>query len=139
MENPNIQNDPVAQETIHKVKSVAQNLLDLAGVEDRDGSMQTIAFGIEYSALAEHSEHALPSIRINKALGELAAQARWDYEITVGAQDASASRHALFMKDDSVQPEIAYYDGRPDGQMTELEAIAIMTDLKRAIGSFTTQ
>lgn len=42
------------------------------------------------------------------------------------------------MKDSSVKPEIAYYDGRPVRQMTELEAIAIAADLKRAVESFTT-
>jgi hypothetical protein len=135
MEYPTPQDDPVSKETVARVKRAAQNLLDTIGAESKDGTTQQALIGVDYSALTEHPESVLPTVSVTKALGELATNARWDFGITIGAQDAQVSRHALFMKDDAAQPEIAYYDGRPDRAMTELEAIAIAADLERAIES----
>lgn len=130
-----MQNDPATSKTVERVKLAAQNILDIAGTKKNDGSMQTAVVAIEYSVLTEHPEIALPTISINKALGELALEARWDFEITVAAQNEHSSRHALFMKDPSAEPELTFYDGRPTKIMTELEALAIATDLERTAQS----
>ena len=136
MTGPETSRDPVSTETIDRVKRAAQNILDIVGVDTHGGSMQSATFGVEYSALTDHPEGALPTIKINKALGELATEARWDFEIGVRSQDTRASRHIFFMKDSSAQPEVAYYDGQADRTMTELEALAIAADLERARESY---
>jgi len=139
MTNPNMQSDPATVQTVERVKLAAQNILNTAGVESEDGSIQSAIVAIEYSALTEHPEKALPTISINKALGEFALKARWDFEITVAAQDEHASRHTIFMKDSSAKPEVSFYDGRPSQNMTELEALAIAIDLERTADSQATE
>ena len=126
-----MQDDLATRETIERVKLAAQNILDIAGTEKSDKSIQTAVVAIEYSALTEHPEKALPTIAINKVIGERALQTRWDFEITIGTQNGSASRHALFMKDPSAKPEVSFYDNKPSQSMTELQALAIAIDLER--------
>lgn len=123
--------DPVSKVTKERVEMAADSVLQLLGTENGDGSMLEAMVGVEYSALTVHPEEALPTISINKTMGEFAEKARWTYEITVGAQDAEASRHVLIMRDENAAPELLFYDGRPDREMSELEAIAVATDLER--------
>jgi hypothetical protein len=132
-----IMNNPTYNETVLRVKKAAQILLDNAGSYEADGKIQSAIFGIEYSALTSHPEHALPTISISKAVGEFAVSAAWDYEIVVGAQNEHASRHALFMRDESRETEISYYNGQPSHVMTDMEALAIAIDLERAVESQT--
>ncbi len=131
MTNPNKKHDPVTNETKERVEKAADGVLQLLGTNNGDGSMLQALVGVEYSALTEHPERALPTIAVRKAIGEFATQARWNYEITIGAQDEQASRHILLMRDEHAAPEVAYYGGQSDRPMTELEATAIATDLER--------
>lgn len=86
---------------------------------------------IESSALTQVPEGIMPTVSINRPIGDFARRARWAYEITYGMQNASASRHVIVLNGEIPQAEMSFYDGQSDRPLTEPEAQAIVADLSR--------
>ncbi len=130
--------EQVSPKTLSQLIRSSQAILDQLGIEEPsatgDQAMQKATVAIDKPTLAEAPDGALPTVSINRPVGDFAKDARWSYEVAYGMQDVSASRHILVMNDEVPQAEMAFYDGRHDRPITETEAQAVVADLSRIAG-----
>lgn len=130
--------EQVSPKTLSQLTRLSQAILDQLGIEEPgvidSQTMQKVTVAIDKPTLTDAPDGVLPTVSINRPVGDFANDARWSYEVTYGMQNASASRHILVMNGEIPQAEMAFYDRRPHRSVTEAEAQAVVADLSRIAG-----